>query len=72
MRHDDSMDALAEERAEERSAARLRALAEYAELRNRWILRLDQPGDRKRCQVCRAILEGTGGVPEALTWPRFR
>jgi hypothetical protein len=69
---DKGWDAIDDAIAAERSAERLRALSEYAELRNRWLLGKDQPGDRKRRPPLRAILERTGGVPETLQWPRHR
>lgn len=64
--------ALDELASEGRQDERLRALAEYAELRRRWLLRGDRPGDQRRRGVLRVILERTGGVPDALHWPRRR
>jgi hypothetical protein len=69
---DEGWGAFEDELAAERSAERLRALAEDAALRHRWLLGRDQPGDRQRRTALRAILERTGGVPDALYWPRHR
>jgi hypothetical protein len=69
---DEGGGALDDDAAEARAAERLGALAEYAAMRNRWLLGADRPGDRNRRGALRAIMERTGGVPDELTWPKSR
>jgi hypothetical protein len=64
--------ALDELAIEGRQGERLRALAEYAELRRRWLRGEDQPGDHKRRIALWRLLDRTGGVPDALRWPKRR
>ena len=49
---------------------RLEALAEYRELRDRWLRGEARPGDPRRRRLLRAVLERTGGVPRELRWRR--
>ena len=72
MSGDEDRDSLSDLVAEARIAERLRSMAEYAELRNRWLMGNDRPGDRQRRAVLRAILKRTGGIPNELTWPWYR
>lgn len=72
MEADERLGALRELDIEARISERLRALGEYAELRDRWFARRDRPGDRPRRIALRAVLERTGGVPPELHWPRNR
>jgi hypothetical protein len=65
-------DALDDLGAAARYDARLGALAEYAELRRRWLRGEAQPGDLKRRRAARAVLDRTGGIPHELRWPKRR
>jgi len=58
--------------SEERFEARLAALTEYAALRARKLRGEQQPGDVPRRVALQEVLERTGGVPDALYWPRAR
>jgi hypothetical protein len=63
-------DTLGELAAAVRHNERLGALAEYAEIRNRWQRNAPLPGDHPRRVALRVILDRTGGIPDELRWPR--
>lgn len=55
-----------------REEDRLGALAEYAELRRRWLAGERRPGDHQRRMALARLLNQTGGIPHELRWPRGR
>jgi hypothetical protein len=52
-----------------RFEARLAALAEYSELRRRVRQHAAEPGDRARLAELERLLNGLGGLPDALHGP---
>jgi len=72
MGDEDGRDTLGELAAEARVGDRIAALTEYAAIRHRWIAGERLPGDHKRRRALAAILDRTGGIPHALSWPKRR
>lgn len=55
-----------------RQDERLAALAEYAEIRARWLAGSGRPEDHRRRIALGRLLDRTGGVPHELRWSRRR
>lgn len=70
MEEENEFNAFADSAEGRRFEARLAALTEYGEVQRRGLQGSGQPGDRARLATLERLLDGLGGLPSALRWPK--